>query len=113
MRILLSGSGKKYDELRDLYKRALWEAREIYIASAYLTDWDPAWKLGSACQKIVFILDVATHAVASLGKDHSRPRSLSLKVKCHSLADSPICSFRSALPHCVYGPLSHNALTMH
>jgi hypothetical protein len=56
MRILLSGSEEKYADLRDLYNRAFKEAKELYIASAYLTDWDPAWKIGSACEKMVFVV---------------------------------------------------------
>src|SRR5579864_1318197 len=48
------------------------------------------------------------------GKDHSRQRSLSLKVKCHSSADLPIFSSDSC-PTSRFNhstrPLSHNALT--
>src|SRR5215472_6140102 len=36
------------------------------------------------------ILNVATHSVASLGERASAFNCLSLKVKCHSLSDSPI-----------------------
>lgn len=56
MRIILSGGGKESFELRALYDRALKEAEELYIASAYLTEWDPNWKLGSACRKLVFVV---------------------------------------------------------
>lgn len=56
MRIILSGGGKESRELRLLYDRALREAEDLYIASAYLTDWDPEWKLSSACRKLVFVV---------------------------------------------------------
>jgi hypothetical protein len=56
MRIILSGGGKESRELRRLYDRALKEAEDLYIASAYLTEWDPKWKLGSACRKLVFVV---------------------------------------------------------
>jgi hypothetical protein len=51
------------------------------------------------------------------GKDHRAQRSLSLKVKCHSSADLPICSSDSCptSPRGILqstGPLSHNALTL-
>src|SRR5579864_5629271 len=61
------------------------------------------------------ILDVATHAVASLReRSFARNGSLSLKVKCHSSADLPIFSSDSCLHPAVLHstrPLSHNALT--
>lgn len=52
MRVILS-CGKESRELRLLYDRALREAEHLYIASAYLTELDPTWKLGSACRKLV------------------------------------------------------------
>src|ERR1700730_9326534 len=56
------------------------------------------------------ILDLATHAVASLGeRSFAFNGALSLKVECDSPADLPTWSFRSALPHYVYGP----SLIMH
>src|SRR5215472_6597624 len=49
------------------------------------------------------------------GKDHSRQRSLSLKVKCHASTHLPIFSSDSCPTSLPYthpaGPLSHNALT--
>src|ERR1700757_3713955 len=60
------------------------------------------------------ILDVATHAVASLReRSLARNGSLSLKVKCHSSAHLPIFSLILALHPAVLHstrPLSHNAL---
>src|ERR1700736_981427 len=62
------------------------------------------------------ILDVATHAVASLReRSFALNAALSLKVKCHASADLPIFSSDScptpALLHST-GPLSHNALVI-
>jgi len=56
MQILLSPNATKLTELRDVYNRALDEAEELYIASAYLTEWDVSHKLGSACKRVVFLV---------------------------------------------------------
>jgi hypothetical protein len=56
MQIVLNPNAAKRTELRDLYNRALGEAEELYIASAYLTDWDTSYKLGSACKRVVFLV---------------------------------------------------------
>ena len=56
MQIVLNPNATKGTELRDLYNRALDEAEELYIASAYLTDWDTSYKLGSACRRVVFLV---------------------------------------------------------
>src|ERR1035438_4335696 len=56
MQIVLNPSGTKRTELRDIYNRALDEADELYIASAYLTDWDASYKLGAACRRVVFLV---------------------------------------------------------
>ena len=56
MQIVLNPDATKSTELRDLYNRALGEAEELYIASAYLTEWDVSHKLGSACRRVVFLV---------------------------------------------------------
>jgi hypothetical protein len=56
MQIVLNPNATKRTELRDIYSRALDEAEELYIASAYLTDWDASYKLGSACKRVVFLV---------------------------------------------------------
>ncbi|MGA2203700.1 MAG: phospholipase D family protein [Terriglobales bacterium] len=56
MQILLSPNVKQSTELRDAYNQALKEAEELYIASAYLTDWDVTHKLGSACKRVTFVV---------------------------------------------------------
>jgi hypothetical protein len=56
MKILLSPNVTKRTEVRDVYNRALDEAEELYIASAYLTDWDVSYKLGTACKRVVFLV---------------------------------------------------------
>jgi len=54
MRILLSSRSERGD-LRRLYLRAFREADELYIASAYLTEWDHRDKLGAQCKRAVFV----------------------------------------------------------
>jgi len=56
MQILLSPNTTKLTELREVYNRALDEAEELYIASAYLTEWDASHKLSSACKRVVFLV---------------------------------------------------------
>src|SRR5882724_5446502 len=56
MQIVLNPNVTKHTELRDIYNRALDEAEELYIASAFLTDWDASYKLGSACKRVVFLV---------------------------------------------------------
>ena len=56
MKILLSPNVGKATELRDVYKRAFSEAEEIYIASAYLTDWNSSYKLQAGCKRLVFLV---------------------------------------------------------
>ena len=56
MQIVLNPDATKRAELRDLYNRALGEAEELYIASAYLTDWDTNYKLGLGCRRVVFLV---------------------------------------------------------
>ncbi|MDN4495641.1 MULTISPECIES: phospholipase D family protein [Pseudomonas] len=55
MKLLLlpenSGAG-----LQELYHRALRESEELYILSAYLTDWDTTVKLGRQCKSFAFIV---------------------------------------------------------
>lgn len=42
--------------LQELYHRALRESEELYILSAYLTDWDTTVKLGRQCKTFAFIV---------------------------------------------------------
>lgn len=57
MQIFLSPNVEKDSEqLRAIYKRALGEAEELYIASAYLTDWDIHYKLNPGCKTAVFLV---------------------------------------------------------
>ncbi len=55
-KLLLSPNAPIQNELRDVYNLALDEAEELYIASAYLTEWDTAYKLGTACKSLVFLV---------------------------------------------------------
>jgi hypothetical protein len=56
VQIVLNPAGTKRAELRDVYNRALDEAEELYIASAYLTDWDASYRLSSKCKRVVFLV---------------------------------------------------------
>jgi HKD family nuclease len=55
-RLLLGPDNAKQNELRDAYGLALDQAEELYIASAYLTEWDTDYKLGNACKSLVFLV---------------------------------------------------------
>src|SRR5712691_1293865 len=72
--------------------------------------------IASLCTSMPIYLMSRLIPLPPWGIDHSRQRSLSLKVKCHSSADLPIFSSGSC-PHPLFsplnGPLSHNALTGH
>lgn len=54
--IFLSPNTERPGQLRAVYGRAFREATELYIASAYLTDWDAGQRLGRACQRVVFLV---------------------------------------------------------
>jgi hypothetical protein len=56
MQVLLSPNKSQPDQLRLIYARAIREATELYIASAYLTDWNGGQAVGKACKQIVFIV---------------------------------------------------------
>jgi HKD family nuclease len=57
MRVLLHPLGKdKAGSLQDLYDKAISEARELFIVSAYLTGWSTKKSISSACQKVTFIV---------------------------------------------------------
>jgi hypothetical protein len=55
-RILLNPNGKFSRALIDHYKVAIREAEELYIASAYLTEWGIAQKPSSSCKQIIFLV---------------------------------------------------------
>lgn len=57
MQILLSPSDGKVYQLRRVYSKALRDATELYIASAYLTDWSEIQPIGEFCDQVVFIVD--------------------------------------------------------
>jgi HKD family nuclease len=56
MKIILTPQDGAPQELRRTYGRALSEARELYIASAYLTNWDIQQALNTACKRVVFVV---------------------------------------------------------
>jgi hypothetical protein len=56
MKILLSPNPKQPAELGDLYTDALSQAEELYLATAYLTDWNTAYKLNKACRQVTFLV---------------------------------------------------------
>lgn len=56
MEIVLSPDDNRPDRLRRIYERAFREAQELYIASAYLTDWGTGQWVSSSCDRIVFVV---------------------------------------------------------
>src|ERR1700678_1465214 len=80
MQILLSPNAKKRTELRDVYKHAFDEAEELYIASAYLTDWDSSYKLNTKCRCVFFLVGTdfgLTRKAAMLNVLHWIPQHIS------------------------------------
>jgi hypothetical protein len=56
MQIILNPINGKSDHLRKVYSRALREATELYVATAYLTDWAEDQVVGNSCKQILFIV---------------------------------------------------------
>jgi hypothetical protein len=56
MQIFLNPNYKQPDSLREVYKHAFERAEEIYLATAYLTDWDASHKLNSRCKRLTFLV---------------------------------------------------------
>jgi hypothetical protein len=56
MQIFLSPEANDHVEVRKVYDRALSEARELYIATAYSMDWNAAYKLSASCRRLVFLV---------------------------------------------------------
>lgn len=55
---LLPGTWKKHDEssLQDVYARAFSEAQELFIVSAFLTEWPSGLKLNSHCAAFLLVV---------------------------------------------------------
>jgi hypothetical protein len=56
MKILLTPDPGRSSPLRDVYDQAFKEATELYIASAYLTDWSASKPLGTQCKRLYFFV---------------------------------------------------------
>jgi hypothetical protein len=56
MRILLSPDKAHSSVLFQLYGKAFREAKELLVATAYLTSWDLGHKLGLQCKKVLFLV---------------------------------------------------------
>jgi hypothetical protein len=56
MTLILTPDAKQPAKLRAAYDRAFKEATELYIASAYLTDWNPSKRLGNQCRHLSFFV---------------------------------------------------------
>jgi hypothetical protein len=57
MKILLnSPSSNGETKIQSIYDKAIVEAIELFVVSAYLTDWQPTHKLTKSCQEISFIV---------------------------------------------------------
>jgi hypothetical protein len=44
-------------KLSNLYEKAISEAVELFIISAYLTEWNPTSKLNNKCEELTFIFN--------------------------------------------------------
>jgi len=56
MKIVLNPDIDKPSALRVAYDRAFKEATELYIASAYLTEWNASNPLNSVCKRVLFVV---------------------------------------------------------
>lgn len=56
MKIILNPTPTKALDLRAAYRRAFASAEELYIASAYLTDWSTAPVLNPRCKNVLFLV---------------------------------------------------------
>ncbi|HEY1580525.1 MAG TPA: hypothetical protein VGF82_25975 [Terracidiphilus sp.] len=56
MKILLTPDLSRSTPLREAYDRAFKEATDLYIASAYLTDWSVSKSLGNQCKRVWFFV---------------------------------------------------------
>ena len=81
MNIILSPEKGTSRQLTRLYEEAFQTACEIYIASAYLTDWNTRQKLPATCERIVFVvgtdddgLDIVRDTCATATADYALPR---------------------------------------
>lgn len=56
LNIVLSPGKPRGGDLRAMYESAIRNASELYVASAYLTDWGTGSRTGSSCNKVVFLV---------------------------------------------------------
>src|SRR5690349_1580253 len=56
VKIIISPGGQDANALKNAYAQAFGEARELFIASAYLTDWSHAGRLPDCCKRLVFVV---------------------------------------------------------
>lgn len=56
MRKIFLSQGEKHNELIKWYRRAIKNSKELYIASAFLTDWKIKEPLNEKCKKLLFIV---------------------------------------------------------
>lgn len=56
MDIFLAPDHKRPQVLQALYEKAFREAQELYIATAYLTDWSTKSRVSSSCDRLVFVV---------------------------------------------------------
>ena len=73
-------------ELLAIYQRAFSEASELFIVSAYLTEWDSSLKLGNQCKHFRIII----------GKDFGITRKHACEAVMKWLQKSKIATFKVA-----------------
>ena len=55
LQLVLTPNSTAPETLNNIYREAFGQATEIYVATAYLTDWDKSQQLGAECKQLVFI----------------------------------------------------------
>jgi len=56
LKIFLGPNTKDPAALRDVYNKAVQEAEELYIATAYLMDWSGVQQVNPSCKRLVFLV---------------------------------------------------------
>jgi len=86
MQLFLTSSDTEPDQLWKVYAKALSEAAELYIASAYLTDWTVNQPVARKCKEIVFIV----------GTDFGLTRKAAMRNVLRWMPKHGSCSFLAA-----------------
>lgn len=92
LQILLNPDTQNPEQLRQIYDRAFWEAQELYVASAYLTDWKGYRHVNPGCRQVIFLV----------GTDFGLTRKAAMRDVLRWLPKRACCIF-GAVPRLLQG----------